>query len=97
VTPKGGKDCFLPFSEGDNAIRLKISSPPENGKANNAILRLLATVLKLPKTSLQIVNGEKSRHKQIKIVLSSACSLDGLLTRLAHSLQTESYVCFRLE
>jgi uncharacterized protein (TIGR00251 family) len=88
VTPKGGRDCVLPFAPADIAVKLKVSSPPEDGKANAAVITLLADVLKLQKSRLKIVQGEKSRQKRIAISETTLTEVESLLIRLAQALQT---------
>jgi uncharacterized protein YggU (UPF0235/DUF167 family) len=40
-----------------------VSEPPEDGRANEAVLRLLAKTLDVPRSSLEIVSGRTSREK----------------------------------
>lgn len=46
---------------------MKVTVPPEGGKANKAVVELLAKVLKVPKRSVNIVRGETSRIKTVRI------------------------------
>ena len=55
------------FGDGGVELAVKVTAVPENGKANDALLRLLAKWLKLPVSSLQLVAGATDRHKQILI------------------------------
>ena len=48
-------------------IKLKVSAPPENGKANEAVINLLATYLKVSKTNITITSGLKSSVKLVSI------------------------------
>jgi len=98
VTPRGGKDCLLPYLAEDSVIKIKVSSPPEDGKANAAVLKLLADVCDLPKSRLQVASGEKSRSKQVAILLSSPADAETMLTlnRLATAMQTEPSDCFQV-
>jgi uncharacterized protein len=57
VTPRGGKDLFLPFQSEDEWIRLKVKDPPEDGKANAAVIALFAQALALPKRDIEIIRG----------------------------------------
>ncbi len=50
-----------------DAVKIKIQSPATEGKANAALLELLAGELDLPPRSVRIVSGEKSRDKLIEI------------------------------
>jgi uncharacterized protein (TIGR00251 family) len=51
---------------GEAAIVLAVSAPPEDGKANAAVIQLLAKAIGLPKTSLSVVVGATARNKLIQ-------------------------------
>lgn len=93
VTPKGGKDVILPYAVGDEAMRLKVSAPPEDGKANTAVIALLSGMLKLPKSRLAITSGEKSRHKQVAITLETPEQQAEVLASIAHAVQSRPDEC----
>lgn len=70
LTPKAGRDGIeglKPTADGGVELVVKVTAVPENGKANDALLRLLAKKLKLPVSALQLVAGATDRHKQILI------------------------------
>ena len=46
-----------------DAVKLDLQTPPVDGKANAALLKFLAKLLKCPKSSISIVSGESSRDK----------------------------------
>ena len=48
-------------------ITVRVTAVPESGKANDAVVALLAKRLRVPKRSVQIVRGHRSRHKRIRI------------------------------
>ena len=48
-------------------ITVRVTAAPESGKANDAVVALLAKRLGVPKRSVQIVRGHKSRDKRISI------------------------------
>lgn len=52
--------------EGD-AIRVYVTTAPEAGKANTAVLKLLAQALGIPRTRLTLIRGAKSRDKVIRV------------------------------
>ncbi len=54
---------------GDGEVRLavKVAAPPDKGRANAAILKLLAKALGLPKSALTVSAGETSRLKAVDI------------------------------
>ena len=70
LTPNGGRDAIDAWehtSDGVISVRARVSAAPEGGKANKALVALLAKSLKLPKTSIEIVSGETSRMKNLRI------------------------------
>lgn len=48
-------------------LKIRIAAPPEKGKANSAVLRLLAAELGIGVKSLRITRGQTSAHKMIEI------------------------------
>lgn len=66
VSPGASADAVaLPASAGQVAIRT--TAPPEDGKANDAVLRLLAKALDRPVSTLELVRGAASRIKVIRL------------------------------
>jgi len=51
----------------DTHFTIHTTAAPDKGKANQAVLKLLATHLKIPKSRLTIIKGETTRQKLIKI------------------------------
>jgi hypothetical protein len=50
-----------------DAIKLAITAPPVDGKANQAVVEYLAELLKVSKSSVTIVSGETGRNKLVAI------------------------------
>jgi uncharacterized protein len=48
-----------------DAWKVRVSAPPEDGRANEAVLRLLAETLDVPRTSVALVSGHASRDKLV--------------------------------
>jgi uncharacterized protein (TIGR00251 family) len=66
VSPGASADAItLPASGRSLAVR--ITAPPEDGKANDAVLRLLAKALDRPVSTLELVRGATSRNKLIRL------------------------------
>jgi uncharacterized protein YggU (UPF0235/DUF167 family) len=55
------------LAEGETAVLAAVSAPPEDGKANTALIRLLAKAWRLPKTSITIASGATSRTKLLHV------------------------------
>ncbi len=50
-----------------NELRVKVTAPPVDAAANEALLKLLALQLHCPRNRVDIVRGHTSRHKVIKL------------------------------
>lgn len=87
VTPRGGRDCIVPYQDGDVSIRVKVSTPPEDGKANLAVIRLLADVLEIPKSRISVLRGQQSREKQIALSLHNQGDAIALMKQLSRVIQ----------
>ncbi len=51
----------------DGQLRVRVTVVPEDGKANKAVIALLAKALGVSKSSLEIVRGETARDKLVRI------------------------------
>ena len=51
----------------DQCLRVPLNTSPERGKANLALIALLAKSLELSKSSIRIVKGQHSAHKTLEI------------------------------
>lgn len=58
-----------------DALKLALTAPPIEGRANEACIEFLAEFLKVPRSSITIAAGETSRNKVIRIVGVSADEL----------------------
>jgi hypothetical protein len=52
--------------QGD-AWKVRVAEAPERGRANEAVLRLLAEALALPRTALTLVSGHSAREKIVEL------------------------------
>lgn len=53
--------------EHDGAVKVRIAAPPVDGAANAELIRLLAKTFKVPKGDIEIISGQTSRSKQVRI------------------------------
>jgi uncharacterized protein len=60
-------DGVTPLADGVPALRVSVTAPPADGRANEALLQLLAKEWRLPRRDLSIVGGHKSRSKLVQI------------------------------
>jgi uncharacterized protein (TIGR00251 family) len=65
VFPNAKKNTVEAFA--DNVLKVRITACPEKGKANDALIALLADFFHIPKNSIRIVAGLTSRLKRIEI------------------------------
>ena len=49
----------------DDALKLRLTTPPVDGKANMAVISFLAKLLKIPKSAILIRSGHQSRSKKL--------------------------------
>lgn len=69
VTPKarGGERILVEDTPEGPRARVWVSAPPEDGKANAAVCRLVAKALGLPKSAVSVARGDTSREKLLRI------------------------------
>jgi len=65
VIPNASCDRVLGWVDG--VLRVKLQAPPEDGRANRALIALLAKHFGVPKRSITLLSGEKSREKRVRI------------------------------
>ena len=65
VIPKASKNAIVGWL-GDE-LKIMVTAAPEKGKANKAVVEVLARALQLPKHSVQIVAGSTSARKIIEL------------------------------
>lgn len=81
LTPRGGRDAidgWTKVSSDAKYLKARVRAIPEDGKANAALIALLASHLGVPKASVRIASGAASRLKRIEI----AGDADALIARL---------------
>lgn len=64
VTPRGGRDSI---DMGEAGLRIRVTALPEDGKANDAVRRLLARAMGVAPTRLVLVRGATSRDKVFRL------------------------------
>ena len=80
VHPRARKDA-LTGVHGD-ALKLSLTAPPVEGRANDAVVDFFATVLRLPRSSITIAAGQTSRNKAVRITGLTADALRQRLEQL---------------
>ena len=65
VSPGAGRAAVV-GRHGD-AWRVRVTEPPERGKANDAVVRLLAETLAVPRSAVTLVSGHGGREKIVEL------------------------------
>ena len=65
VVPRSSKNILV--GEHLGRLKIKLTSPPVDGKANEALLIFLAKVLDIPQRELRIIRGETSKQKSVAV------------------------------
>lgn len=89
LTPKSSKDAIdgVETTADGPALRARVRAVPADGEANAALVKLLATWLGVPKSSVALAQGGKSRVKSLEIT-GRVDELRRLLTERLRSLSS---------
>ena len=80
LQPKSSREGIV--GEADGILKLRVTAPPVEGRANEACFRLLAGALGLPISRLRIASGQHARLKTIQIAAVSAQTIRAKLRDL---------------
>ena len=70
LTPKASANKIEGWAlntEGQKVLRVRVTAVPENGKANEALIKLLSKTFHLAKSKIVLIRGETSRVKHFKV------------------------------
>jgi len=70
VQPRGKKNAIV--GELGDALKIALTAPPVEGRANEACIEFLANLLEVARSSVSIASGESSRRKVIRVAGLSA-------------------------
>ena len=65
VQPRASRDEVV--GEYQDALKIRLTAPPVDDRANEALRKLLASRLKVPLSAVRIASGEHSRSKRVEI------------------------------
>jgi hypothetical protein len=78
VVPRAAKDEIVGWANG--VLKVRVTAPPQDGRANRALEALLAAALGLKKNAVAVSSGLTSAHKRVAI---DGLDKDEVLRRLA--------------
>jgi len=67
VTPRASKNCIIKILD-DGTVKIHLTAPPVEGKANAALKKFLAKILDIPVSRIDILAGESGRYKTISVM-----------------------------
>ncbi len=77
LTPRASRSEIVGI-EGD-AVKIRLSAPPVEGKANEALVKFLADQLDVPRANVEIVTGHAARRKVVRIRGVTAGQIEKML------------------
>jgi len=76
VTPRASANAI--GGERDGVLLVRVTAPPVEGKANDAVVELLAKALRTPPGTVRVVRGASARTKRISVPRDAEAALDRL-------------------
>jgi uncharacterized protein len=64
----------------DGAIKISLTTPPTDGRANDALIAFLAEHLRLPRSQITLLTGATNRSKTLRIAGKSAADVQAMLS-----------------
>lgn len=65
IQPRASRDEIVGLH--DNELKIRITAPPVDGKANTHLIKFLAKSFKVSRSQIQLLAGESGRHKKLAI------------------------------
>lgn len=67
VTPRSSRNEISEILN-DGTIKIRLTSPPVDGKANEALIEFLSDILDVPRSNIEIVAGATGRDKLVSVI-----------------------------
>ena len=86
VTPNAGRDSIEGVEARDDGaavLRVRVSAVPNKGKANAAVIVLIARALGVPRSAIAVTSGETARFKTLAVAGDGAGLAEALETLIA--------------
>lgn len=77
VIPRAKRDEMVGIE--NDALKIRLNAPPVEGRANEALIKFLAQMLNIARANVEIVRGETSRNKVVRVRNMTAARMSELL------------------
>lgn len=77
VQPRAKRNAIV--GELGDALKISLTAPPVDGRANEACVEFFSDLLKLPRSAITITSGQSSRNKVVRV---SGCTASELQNKL---------------
>jgi uncharacterized protein len=77
VQPRASRDEVVGWRE--DTLRLRVSAPPLDGRANEAVVGLIARAAGVARAAVSVIAGARGRDKLVRVIGVSAAALRGRL------------------
>lgn len=77
VIPRAKRDEIVGIE--NDALKIRLNAPPVEGRANEALVKFLAQTLNIARANVEIVRGETSRNKVVRVRNMTAAQVNELL------------------
>ena len=77
VVPRASRNKIAGIKDG--AVRIRLTAPPVEGAANEALIGFLSSVLRVPKQDIELVSGQTARNKVVSVSGLSAEEVEARL------------------
>ncbi len=76
VTPNAKKDEIIGLDKWRGSLNIKIKEKPLHGSANKAVIKFIADIFSLKSGDVEIIRGEKSREKTLRLRIKKSMAID---------------------
>jgi hypothetical protein len=87
VHPRGRRNAIT--GTAGEALKVSLTAPPVDGKANQAVVEFFAALFEIPRSSVTIASGESSRQKAVRVAGVNRQTVERRLMQVLES-QTHS-------
>ncbi len=77
VQPRASRERIGPVH--GERIKVAVTAPPVDGEANAAVVDLFARALRCPRSAVQVVSGQSSRRKTVRIRGVAAAAVEAVI------------------